>query len=246
MSDPRPFPAHMLADDEPSMYEVEDGRWHVTDEGSANWAMAKLAEMNAHIAAREEQARLWSEQVDRWLHSHTVDERRFAQRLDAELARWGLDERERNPKVATIKLLAGDIATTSRKPTIEIDDQEQVVAWCKASGNAELVQIKESVLVSKLRGVLQIHHRVTSTAVMLSCGHERHVQGQAAVGEMVTCDQQCHYDGGPLLPIMEILFEATEAMVIPQLPLTDDQRATPVPGTRVNPARTDASVRPRS
>lgn len=219
-------------------------RWSIRSEGDAQWAMAELAELTDAIEDVEAQAAGWIGRIQEWVEQTSWDDRRRAWALEAHLTRWGLEQREANPKKATFKLVAGEVATTNRKASVEIEDQAAVIDWLKTHYNGQFVRIKEDVLVSELRDIVQIRERVVSSWVALSCGHETGIDGMTARGEMTRC-AECDelLNTGPSV-VAEVLHVVTEEIVLPKLPLGENADR-PIPGTRINPARTTVKVKPR-
>lgn len=224
-------------------------RWKIESEADAQWAMAQLAALNAEMEAVTDQSAAWLAQIVKWVEDVTRQSKRRALFFEGQLIRWGHEQRAANPKKATFKLVAGDVATTNRKATIEIEDQEAVIAWLKTHYNGQLVRKKEDVLVSDLRGITQIRDRVMYSTVELACGHQANVEGKSTIGEMVSCPEGCGLadgaptDGDALIPVVEVCTESFEQIVLPMLPLGSNAEQ-PIPGTRVNPAKTSVKVKP--
>lgn len=218
-------------------------KWRITSVGSANWAMARLVEAEAGLDDVRELADAWRERVDQWEMDATKEERATVEFMRAQLARWAVEQREAGGK-ATIPLMGGKVKTQDRKATAEIMDQDAVVAWAKASGHQELVQTKETVLVSKLREVAQVREVTHESHALLACGHDTLVKGVTAPGEMIACSSSsvcpaCQApDGDIMQPVVEVTSEIVESVVLPMV--TD--KPEPIPGTRVNPRRIIPSI----
>lgn len=233
--DETPIPAALIEPDAPAVTE----RWSIKTRDDAEWAMARLTELDAEMRPDVERAVAWHARIEAWLVEQTAEADKAATTLSKCLESWALDERERTGK-ATIKLVAGTIKTTAAAAAVEIEDQAAVVAWVRDVGHEGLVRVAESVLVTDLRTLAGVAEVVVQSKVELECGHGALVDGLAAPGEVVRC-RTCHDDGelgDPMQPVVAVVEELMSARV--------EHAGMPVPGTRVRPATVNVKVQPRT
>lgn len=138
--------------------------WTPADVGEAEWAMAHVRANHRQIAAAQEQARLWHQQIDAWLEGEATGAERRAGFFTGALTRYADARLADDPKVRTIKLPSGDVkVTVPQQGTVHIGPAEgeadSVVLWADALGYEAVVKRPQapppSPLVSELRKVAQ-------------------------------------------------------------------------------------------
>jgi hypothetical protein len=252
MTDPIPLPAELLTETPPigdddwagliatdSFTDVDDEsrRWQITDEKTAAWAMAKLAEYDAQIEEVRVQVAEWRDRLDGYERDRTAEPMRRASFLEGRLARWALDRRAANPKgPATFPLPSGKIRTQVRKATVDIASAPSAIAWLKANRPklaAQIVKTVEKILITDVRKYVEVSDSLVGFEVGLSCGHVVDIDGPAEVGQEVRCDHDDH-DEKIMRTIEEILSERAE--------MAATIHGKPVPGLIVAPEHVIASV----
>lgn len=151
----------------------ELGRWQITDDGAAEWAMRHVVALNVERSQLAAQADEWVRRIRLWFDQ-------AARPIDAKigfftshLERYALRRRAEDPKVKTIALPSGRVATRASSPTVAVYDEEQLLAWCKENLEpdeaATVIRTTEKVLVAELR-----HHvvlvEVPTSVVVSPCG----------------------------------------------------------------------------
>lgn len=114
--------------------------WKITDIGSADWAMRRLAAALSAQAEFEAQAHEW-EILARQFNSQ-IDY--FAERLET----WGIEQRAVT-SLKTIKLPAGSISTRENPAKFVVTDSDALLEWARVNA-PDAVKVVESVLKSKL------------------------------------------------------------------------------------------------
>lgn len=149
--------------------------WRIDGTGSAEWAMAHLAGIDANLAALKEQRDAYLDRIKTW---HADAARRlivsrafFAHHLE-EYAR---ELRLADDKATTLRLPSGKVTTTRHRPKVEVADEAAVIAWADENlsvAEAEaVIKTEQSVLVSELRKLAEPGTTTTGLWAMdLSCG----------------------------------------------------------------------------
>ncbi|HEX8236308.1 MAG TPA: host-nuclease inhibitor Gam family protein [Abditibacteriaceae bacterium] len=113
--------------------------FEVTDVTSASWVVRKIVEARARRERIKEWARLEMKAAQR---EEEFFQRRFGPSLEAWVAE-NLHGRK------TLRLPDGALGYRRRRMTLQIDDKEQLLEWCK-SNLPEAVRVKEDVLKTPL------------------------------------------------------------------------------------------------
>lgn len=134
--------------------------WTPADVGEAEWAMAHVRANHRQIAAAQEQARLWHQQIDAWLADEITGAEHRAGFFDGALVRYADARLAADPKLRTIKLPSGDVkVTVPQQGTVHVADEDAVICWADASGYEAAVKRPPppapTVLVSEVRKVAQ-------------------------------------------------------------------------------------------
>lgn len=234
--------------------EVE--RWTITDEGSAEWAMAHYAAIQANIKALDEQAEAYVDRITRW---HDSAFARLARRRDffeGRLVAYAAEFRARDPKHnKTLHLPSGQVGSTESRPKAKVDDEAALIEWARQHLTdeqlAEVVQVTEKAMVSALRKLVTIVRRPRGYQVVLECGHDHLVPVESPDGDVRTPEQlradgmpcdECPadpIDGFPLRRVVEV-GDWDEPVVV--LPVDDGPNLT-VEGAGIEPATVTYKVK---
>lgn len=114
--------------------------WKIEHLGQADWAMARLADIQARARHYDDQIMLWEAAKKRI--------ERGMDWLQARLAEWGIAQRAAAPKVKTFPLAHGTVATRGGKPKIVVIDEDAVIDWALVSDNDDAVKVVKRWLVS--------------------------------------------------------------------------------------------------
>lgn len=136
-------------------------RWQIDNLDSAEWAMRKLARLEARAVAISRQADVWRAPIDQWEQAEQARIEPaalfFAERLRTyAVARRAEDERANK----TLRLPSGTVSTRrATEPKVVLTDEEAVIAWAAASLPADeyeaVVQTVQTVRISALRKLVK-------------------------------------------------------------------------------------------
>lgn len=192
-----PIPSELAVDEEPFTVDELDGllyerehfpetppgevsptllpvaRWAIDSDGAAEWALRRLAEIDAELDAHTVQAAAWAAKIRAWFDDKT---KRAAPRrafFAAHLERYGIQKRRENPKAATLRFPSGVIKTTDHSPKLVVNDEKALIAWfhtvASEARTKELVRTVESVPVTELRAAVELVE-VPTKFVFSPCG----------------------------------------------------------------------------
>lgn len=229
--------AYADADDLPEAAQPVD-RWSVTDAGSAEWAMARLADARAEVAAARAQAAVWKARVDEWLAAETSRPASFATFLEHHLEQYALDRRAADPKATNVKVPSGKVTTRRSGPRPVIAEDLAVLDWLDGLGDdCPDGAIKRAPLVSKFVDLITIAERPTGRLVaeVACCG---------AVLTLDTTDGREVTDGALLCSNCgaegEVVHVEEETALVPV-----DPNGEVVPGVIIEPEKITATVTPQ-
>lgn len=133
--------------------EVDEGNWEITGVGSADWALRKLAKVEAEDAEVRELAESQIAAIEAWREAeqNRLDTRR--QNWETLLAKWHrqrLAEDPDGPK--SIRLPHGVLHSRKQPDNVEIPNPKAVLEWAKGAG------------MSYLR-VIPVHYELDRSAI---------------------------------------------------------------------------------
>lgn len=276
----QPIPPALALDDEPFDDAVLDGAleleldeevsedaraavahvvtWYPTDRGAAEWAMRKVVEHQRNLDEITQQAADWQARIDRW-HEQMVEKvSARASFFRVALIRYGLEERERDPKgPATIPLPSGDVVTTSRKARPKVLDREaaarSAIGNLDADDRAAVVDVppmpapraRANELAKRVRIVEQVQQRTFDVEL----DGEPRVLVRSTVtlnGEPPVVGESWPYDDGFETAERTVLaLEEVESERVTQQLVVWADTGQPVEGVTVEPGRIDVSIVPR-
>lgn len=126
--------AHPDRDNYPDRYM---GRWQISDDGAAEWAMRRLAEADANLRTLSQQATDWSKRIQEWFEQRAKPLERRADFFRDHLHRYALARREAGAG-ATLVLPSGKVGTLPGRVRVEVDDAFR--EWAKANPSHPLVR----------------------------------------------------------------------------------------------------------
>lgn len=145
-------------------------RWQVTDDRSAEWAMRHVAQAEAELAQLRAQADEWRQRIDTWFVQRARPLQATVGFMAGHVERYALAKREANPKAKTLTLPSGVVRTSYVAPKVEVADADEVVAWARANGLADVVRVKREPKVSELREHLTLVERAVGIRVVDDAG----------------------------------------------------------------------------
>jgi len=162
---------YLAYEDHPDDHPV--ARWSITNDGAAEWALRKLAELEREASAVQLQAEEWVEQITSWAEERGAKLSKSAAFFRDHLERYGLARRELTG-AATVELPTGKVATRAGNPRAVIGSPELLVKCLKRLNRPDLVRVREDVLISQLLEDQELHARYhevpTVWKVGLDCG----------------------------------------------------------------------------
>ena len=153
------------ADHEPVVVVDVDERFHVRDEGSANWVVRKIAE-----------CRSYRDHVARWAQAETLRAERqeifLMRRFAGELEAWAREQiGKQHGRAKSLSLPAGVLGFRREPTKLIVVDERALVGWCRTHLPAA-IRTTESLL----RSEVQAHIKMTGecpTGAELGGGQER-------------------------------------------------------------------------
>lgn len=263
-----PLPAELAVDEEPFPVEavdqmslLRDGdlpdeaakayHWRIEDHGAAEWAMRRLAEARANIAAVEEQAAEWNRRIDEWTAKVLAPLLNREQFFLANLEDYGLRVREASgDEVKTLLLPSGKIKTASHGPKVKVGDPLGFADWAAANPDDELVRTTYALAAVAVKGRMLVQEKVAGVewGVQLDCGHTR-TGGKAYMDETdppgppkVGDPHDCIACSDPISGPAQRRVEAVEAQEVVELIARDATTGEAIAWATVEPASTTAKV----
>jgi len=189
--DPEKLDRYLAYEDQPDDHPV--ARWSISNDGAAEWALRKLAGLEAELSDVERQAGQWIEDITSWAAERGASLHRSAEFFRGHLSRYGLARRELTGH-ATLHLPTGNVATRAGNPRAYISDQDLVIRSLKRLKRPDLVRTREDVLISQLLEDEQLAARFvevpTTWKVGLDCGCVVYVKNLLEFRACPSCDQQ--------------------------------------------------------
>ena len=138
------------ADDDPVVVVGLDERFHVRDEGSANWVVRKIAE-----------CRSYRDHVARWAQAETLRAERqeifLMRRFAGELEAWAREQiGKQHGRAKSLSLPAGVLGFRREPTKLIVVDERALVGWCRTHLPAA-IKTTESLL----RSEIQAHIKAT-------------------------------------------------------------------------------------
>lgn len=157
-----PVPSDVL---EPLAGDVAQQGWTITDIGAADWAMARLAELEAEAAAVTEHADRVRAAVNAYEQRGLTAPRRGPDgqewpsitdaiiRFRSLLEAFALEQREAG-NGTTVSLVSGSVTTRRNPERVVITSEAALIDWAEGYG-LDVVETTKRVLVSELRRIVK-------------------------------------------------------------------------------------------
>lgn len=227
-------------------------RFEITDDGLAEWAMRKLAAIEAEEREVAERAEGWIEEIRAWKaeRDRPLAARRafFEGALTAYLRRL---REESGEKIKSRKLPSGTIKSTGSKPKVAVADDEAIADFLREHLEVEELReiVRSKVLVGELRKIAVVSEKPVGErlTVGLGCEHDLSIwipaEGEKpirpSVGEEVACPS-CEAEFGEQ-PLREVVSIETETITEPVA--RDEESGFEIPGTIIEPESVSFSVK---
>lgn len=118
-------------------------RYQITNDGAANWALRKLAQIRRRMAENERLAEMEKLRIDAWLRGEKEKLGRDEAFFLGLLREYHQNILTEDPRRKTIKLPAGQMQMRAQAPEFKRDD-EKLLGWLKASNLTEFIKVVES------------------------------------------------------------------------------------------------------
>ncbi len=128
----------------------------VKDDKSADWALRKIREHEAHIAEVEAFAEERIHEIQAWAESATKSARDSIQYLSGLLEAYHRQLFAANPTLKTIKLPAGELQLRQQQPQFNRDN-DRLLAWLKAN-RPEFVRVAEEPDWANVKRTFAVHN----------------------------------------------------------------------------------------
>lgn len=143
---------------------ANDDRWRISDDGQAEWAMAKLVAAVTDLDKVNAQRDAYVAKAERWHARASAEPRRAVAYFTSLLEVWALrrraEEEARNPKhfPKTFHLPSGKVSTRGGgAPRAIITDEAALLAWAREHlPQVITTETKTKVLVTDLRSHIEI------------------------------------------------------------------------------------------
>lgn len=130
--------------------EVHAQRFAITDDGTAEWAMRKLAEVERQALANEARADAWAAKISRWLDSANGALQHSHAYFEGLLVDYARRRREADPRAKTLVLPSGKVTSRATGARALVTQPEQFVEWATAKAPS-LVVVKRAPDLTELK-----------------------------------------------------------------------------------------------
>lgn len=147
------------------MQEAEEARegFRVTDKGSADWCLRKIAAYRAEMAENQELVQAEIERLQQWLKAENEKAEQSIAYFSGLLEEWLRAEHERDERKRSVSLPHGRIRLRQQQPEYAYRDEE-VLAFLKKSA-PDLIQTVETYNKSNIKAFIKKHCEITPDGV---------------------------------------------------------------------------------
>jgi|BioPla2DNA2_1021312.scaffolds.fasta_scaffold27022_3 hypothetical protein len=155
----------VLAEMQEAEAAQEQQSFRVTDKGSADWCLRKIAAYRAEMAENQKLVQAETERLQQWLKAENEKAEQSIAYFSGLLEEWLRAEHERDERKRSISLPHGRIRLRRQQPEYVYQD-EQVLPFLKAAA-PDLVQTEviEKYSKSNLKAYIKKHCNVTGNGV---------------------------------------------------------------------------------
>ena len=217
--------------------------WRITDDGSAEWAMAHFTQAEDELASLRAQADVWAEKIAAWFEHRAKPLHAKQAFFGGHLMAHALRRREDDPKAKTLVLPSGAVKTTEHKPRAVVENEQAVIAWADLTlPPDEAIDVApyqpRKVYVNPLRDHVKVIEVIDQARIVLANSGE--VIEWASGPVVPVCPQPG--DGWPSPVDATDLVARVE--VLRSHPEVQGPDGQPVPGVQVDPGGVTAKVVP--
>jgi len=137
--------------------EIAPQGFEVKDLQSADWCMTKMAMANTRIAEAETLREAAIEKINTWFENYTHDYQNTLEKME-EFLRPFVEERIKDTKSKTLKMINGKASFRTMPEKIEILNEDELIEFAKKENIP--VQVKESVYKTDVKKYIESTGRI--------------------------------------------------------------------------------------
>jgi phage host-nuclease inhibitor protein Gam len=145
--------------------------WAVRDDGSADWALRRLARLQASMSKRAAYVASEIARLKAWQQHEDAQEQRSIDFFTAHLQRYAdalVAEGVIHEKKRSYKLPHGTLAFRAKGAEFEITNTDELLCWAKHTDPARFVAPREEVLWGEIKKALVVQENGAVTAEMVN------------------------------------------------------------------------------
>jgi phage host-nuclease inhibitor protein Gam len=131
----------LLDGEEPEATNKEGHRWEITDLGGADWAMRKVAKLDAEAREVTDTADRQLRAIETWREAEYQRLQNQRGRFEALLADYHRRILAKDKKAKTIRLPHGVLTARKLPDNVQILDEDEVLEWAKDQGNEFVIVV---------------------------------------------------------------------------------------------------------
>lgn len=149
-----PLPADLIDHpDETELLEQADKseaeRWRITDDGAAEWAMRRLAEIRRAAVAAQAQADEWIFQIEAWLRAQVAPNERSRAYFESLLVDYATRRRV-DDDVKTLNLPSGSVTSRAAGDKVKVIDTDAFLDWAQDHELDQVVRWKREPVMAEV------------------------------------------------------------------------------------------------
>lgn len=128
----------------------DPGMWVISDDDSAEWAMRRLATLEARLAEAKDEAKQWKARIDEWFATVTNQLSPGIEFFTDRLTRYlrelrAADGRSEAKKLKSHPLPSGRITSREGALHVEVTDAHVFITWALKAGHTHLLNITPAI-----------------------------------------------------------------------------------------------------
>jgi hypothetical protein len=149
------------------MQEAEEARegFRVTDKGSADWCLRKIAAYRAEMAENQELVQAEIERLQQWLKAENEKAEQSIAYFSGLLEEWLRAEHERDERKRSVSLPHGRIRLKKQQPEYTYQDEKVTLFLKTAAPDMVKTEVIETYSKSDLKAFIKKHCDVTGEGV---------------------------------------------------------------------------------
>lgn len=132
-------------------------RWRIDDDGTAEWAMRRLASLREALGEARAMRDAWVARIDEWFNAASGPHSRRVGFFEAHLSDYARRRREADPTAKTLSLPSGKVTSRAAGARVVVAHDEAFLAWCRENGlEKELTRTKVEIDLAALKKMAEI------------------------------------------------------------------------------------------